>query len=351
MLDTLLDQNGDGVPETPNYNGWWNPEGGTLYSGIDPNNWNETAVIYNLTKMKTDYKLDHVRLHTDPQAFQDAPTYRDHMNRVCQLANELGMTAIVDFYGDPKSFSNIPAYWSVGANALKSNPNIIFESWNEPDMYSGFDPVAWQTIEQGIIDSIRATGATQPIMLMPNTGGYANVPPNQWVGPSSNTASDYWLYPRTDPLNNLYYDIHIYRESAIINQPESYYAYTKPQWESFFDVVHINEAVSKGYRVWIGEVGANMWWSGADLTRELSFFDALLNICKDKNIPATIWVWTSTAHMKHGILSNNIWLPPPNEAGLITQKYSQAQPIQLPFHDSLTNLGNWTIKSGTWSAA
>ena len=317
-------------------NGWW-PEEGTNY--LDgQNEWTVANINFNLGKMVTEFNFDHVRFHTDPTRFNTNAAYRANLNTLCGLADAFGLDVIVDFYGDWQAYgiANIPALWTLAANTLKLNANVVFELWNEPDLdygsgYYNTEQATWQTLLQDCIDAIRATGATQKIIACYKSTIWANVTPHPARGAGS-TVQALYDYPLVDPESNLYYQLHIYRENAIINQPEAYYAYTEAQWEDWFELCLINDAIADGYKFWFTEVGANSWHVGDDLARELSFFEAALHLLTTKVQPHTIWVWTVTAHMMHGIFTNDVWLPPPNGAGTLVQ-------VPLASHiASLTNL-------------
>ncbi len=107
-----------------------------------------------------------------------------------------------------------PAFWTSVATTFKSNSSVIFDLYNEP-YPSG--STAWQCWlngasaantapcigspfaivgMQGLVNTVRATGATNPLML----GGIAY----------SNDVSAWLQYEPTDPLNSLIASVHIY---------------------------------------------------------------------------------------------------------------------------------------------
>lgn len=108
-----------------------------------------------------------------------------------------------------------PAFWTSVANAFKSNSSVIFDLYNEPYTTSwdcwlngaaaantspciglGFAAVGMQSL----VTTVRATGATNPIML----GGLAY----------SNDLSQWLQHKPSDPLNNLIASVHIYNFNA-----------------------------------------------------------------------------------------------------------------------------------------
>ncbi|HET8844933.1 MAG TPA: cellulase family glycosylhydrolase, partial [Ktedonobacteraceae bacterium] len=108
-----------------------------------------------------------------------------------------------------------PAFWTSVANTFKGNTSVIFDLYNEPFPTSwdcwlngapaantspciglGFPAVGMQSL----VNTVRATGATNPIML----GGLA----------FSNDLSQWLQHKPNDPLNNLIASVHIYNFNA-----------------------------------------------------------------------------------------------------------------------------------------
>jgi hypothetical protein len=108
-----------------------------------------------------------------------------------------------------------PAFWTSVANTFKSNSSVIFDLYNEPYTSSwscwrngstaanaspctdvGFAVAGMQTL----VNTVRATGATNVIML----GGLAY----------SNNLSQWLQYEPSDPLHNLAASFHLYNFNA-----------------------------------------------------------------------------------------------------------------------------------------
>jgi Cellulase (glycosyl hydrolase family 5) len=101
-------------------------------------------------------------------------------------------------------------FWGSVASAFVADPNVVFDVFNEPYGVDwtcwrdgcpyppgSNDGSAWQAVGmQSLVNSIRATGASQPIML----GGLA----------FSNDVRDWDTYKPRDPLNQLVASVHIY---------------------------------------------------------------------------------------------------------------------------------------------
>ena len=100
-------------------------------------------------------------------------------------------------------------FWQSVAESLEANPNVLFDVFNEPFgvdwdcwrdgcVYSGDAEIGpWQAVGmQKLVDTIRATGATQPILL----GGLH----------FSNDLSEWAAHAPVDPLNQLVASFHVY---------------------------------------------------------------------------------------------------------------------------------------------
>jgi endoglucanase len=113
-----------------------------------------------------------------------------------------------------------PAFWTGVANAFKGNDAVILDLFNEPyperatgDATSGWKcwrdggtcaGIGYQVAGfQGLVNTVRATGATNVIMI----GGLAY----------SNDLSQWLAYKPTDPLNNLAAFAHIYNFNTCAN--------------------------------------------------------------------------------------------------------------------------------------
>jgi endoglucanase len=101
------------------------------------------------------------------------------------------------------------AFWQSVATAFIDNHNVLFDVFNEPfgvgwDCWrdgcaypGGVDTVPWQTVgTQSLVNTIRATGATQPILL----GGLA----------FANDLSGWRSHEPDDPLGQLVASFHVY---------------------------------------------------------------------------------------------------------------------------------------------
>ncbi len=101
-----------------------------------------------------------------------------------------------------------PAFWTSVATYFKADPAVIFDLYNEPHDISWpcwRDGCAttggWQTAGmQSLVDAVRATGATQPVLL----GGLG------W----SSDLSQWLTYKPTDPANQTAASLHLYNFSG-----------------------------------------------------------------------------------------------------------------------------------------
>jgi hypothetical protein len=96
------------------------------------------------------------------------------------------------------------SWWTMLANEYKGNPYVWFDMYNEPNT----DKASWAASFQAIINAIRGTGNTSPIIA---SGNYWGQDSNSW---SCNTVSDansaILTSTLNDPTGNLVYSIHTY---------------------------------------------------------------------------------------------------------------------------------------------
>ena len=105
-----------------------------------------------------------------------------------------------------------PAFWRSVATTFKTNHAVIFDLFNEPFPDSNRDTIAaWSCVLRGgacpgvryktagmqqLVNTVRAVGATQPIMI---------------AGPQYGGVLDRWLqFEPKDPLHQLIASVHIY---------------------------------------------------------------------------------------------------------------------------------------------
>jgi len=158
-----------------------------------------------------------------PGAYSGA-TYRQAIQSYVSLLNQNGLYAILELHwsgpGTTKATGQQPmpdrdhsvTFWSQVAAAFKGNNAVLLEPYNEPYPDSNSDTVAaWTCWRDGgtcggqsfqaagmqeLVDAIRATGATNVIVL----GGVEY----------SNALSQWLAYKPSDPLNNLAAAWHVY---------------------------------------------------------------------------------------------------------------------------------------------
>jgi hypothetical protein len=154
-------------------------------------------------------------------------TYKGKVVDYVARLNAAGLFAILDLHWAgagttlPKSQAPMPdrdhspAFWSDVATTFKDNPDVMFDVYNEP---YGVDWACWRdgcTVTpqergasgayqaagmQELVTAIRATGATQPIML----GGLAY----------ANDLSGWLAHEPVDPMNALVASFHQYNFNA-----------------------------------------------------------------------------------------------------------------------------------------
>ena len=141
--------------------------------------------------------------------------YQTAIQSYVNLLHQYGLYAILDLHwnapGAAKATGqqvmpdadHAPAFWTSVATFFKSDPAVLFDLYNEPHdvtwacWLNGCTSPGWQTAGmQSLVTAVRATGATQPIML----GGLA------W----SNDLSGWSANRPSDPANALVVSFHNY---------------------------------------------------------------------------------------------------------------------------------------------
>lgn len=180
---------------------------------------------------------------------------------------------------------NFINWWADVANQLKSYPNVIFEVWNEPHGDSVAMTEYFGVIQQ-VINAIRATGAQQLIMVQWDYGSWVNL---DYPPPNDASTMD-WITQAnlTDPLNNLVYVTHIYREygdtgiysnSTSITQHGSSRAWEYSEIKralQYEKIDWVQNTLNKP--LFITETGANMDQTGSEYTREMTAWNNTLAI-------------------------------------------------------------------------
>ena len=119
------------------------------------------------------------------------------------MGNVVGSSALPD-----SDFANM---WSQLATQYKSNPYVIFGLCNEPN---GMSTVQWFAAAQAAITAIRATGATNLIMVPGNDYTAASTWTSNWYDTASPQVSNsVGFLALKDPINNMCVSVHSYWDS------------------------------------------------------------------------------------------------------------------------------------------
>ena len=338
---TLRGVNQAGFLDDPN--GWWNPEGGTIYSGVGV--WNPDAVKYNLDGMK-DWGSNVLRLPVTVEWWiENTSDYRQHIKDTITWAGERGIYVILIPWNviGKGSQTSIPFppyltaeeelvipseqafvdFWANVATELSAFPNVMFELFNEPHGTAAARD-DWFRVTQLCIDAIRATDIDQIIIVQWNYGIWVNLsfpppPPPTPTSPGRGATMDWVeIYPINDSLGNIVYSFHNYRGDFHRTIPTRVNVWEYDDIKAALQYAWVDYVLNTLNKpVLCGEIGANMWRTGEGLTQELAYFKNSLTIYNELNISYIAWVWTIPAHMQHGLLQNALWLPPPTAAGEI----------------------------------
>jgi len=177
-------------------------------------------------------------------------------------ANSAGDTGGATWKGQLVGSSAVPAtafadFWAKMSARYASNPRVMFGLVNEPNSMS---TMAWFSIAQEAINSIRAAGATNEILVPGNgwTGG------GEWASTWYDTASPArsnaygWLNangpgkPLFDAFGSIAAEVHVYADA---NSGGGAPDIASPTVVSDRLNVAVAEGRARGYRVFLGEVG------------------------------------------------------------------------------------------------
>lgn len=172
-------------------------------------------------------------------------------------------------------------FWSRMAFLYKNNPKVIFGLVNEPTKIS---TMQWYSAAQACINAIRATGATNMIMVPGNGWTGAGSWTDNWYDTASNKVSNAvgWL-TLNDPLNNTVVSVHMYMDPDAGGGTTDIVSATIGV-ERLSKVV--NWARANGKKVHVGEIGAS--------TQNALSAIAVKNVCDycEANKDVVIgWAW------------------------------------------------------------
>lgn len=148
-------------------------------------------------------------------------------------------------------------FWSKMATVFKSNPLVWYRLITEPHDMS---TMQWWTTAQAAVTAIRATGATQQILVPGNDYTAASQWTDNWydTAPVQRSNAYGWLNadgtgkPLFDPLNNTLAEVHTYLDPDEGGVSAEITSVTAAREHL---AVAVNEARAHGYRLFLGEIG------------------------------------------------------------------------------------------------
>jgi hypothetical protein len=212
-------------------------------------------------------------------------SYRSEVRQLVGALNAKGMTVVLDLHwngangqearGQKKMADADHAieFWSSVAGTFKSNPNVVFDLYNEPHNISwecwrdGCSVDGWQTAGmQTLVNAVRNTGANQPIIL----NGL------DWGGDLRG-----WLdHVPSDPQNKLIAGFHAYNRVS-----DGSNVYHKRCSDEGCWAKELRSIVDAGYGVVIGEAGQDVGSNGCST----DFLKRLFTWSDKNGIPYLGW--------------------------------------------------------------
>jgi len=328
-----------------NTDGWWQPEGGTAYSGFGE--WNPDAVAYNLDKMKELLGANLVRLHVNVAYWvDDRDNYRERLKTTISLANERGMYASISGYnngagGGPGGQSFLPwnpanpyiagpadfVQWMAGetgsiSSELSGYPNVLYEFWNEP-VGSLQDRMDFYNACQDVIDALRARGDDHIVIYQ---FGYTGMESNGDI--FKHETQGWGILQGT----NIIYSVHTYRWIISHYTYFGYDDYTYERVEATmlppYDPpnstgIGIQTLVDNNLCWGNFEYGAAIGGQGhvpeEDQWREIEWYRNLHLFMNNYDACYTAWLWWDTSRNYPLLQDSTVypWCPPLNEPGEI----------------------------------
>ena len=305
----------------------------TLPNGnVEWNTWDTAAIANNLDSMKS-WGLNCINVYTTVQFWVDnTNNFRSNLAYFISQAQQRNMYVEVTYwrnnanegqvqlpYADPgNGYINNPTdfvnLWSSTANVLKAYPNVIFQLWNEPvGDGSTTTESTWLNTVQLCINAIRGTGA---INLVGVQWGYGL----GWSTAGFRSNLD-WVtqYPLNDPLGNIVYNEHIYRNNFFNeyqNRAQLYSLNDMNQALTDDNVFSFNKPLL------ISEIAASSTQASLDNGLEYAWFANTLSLLNQNGIGYMAFNWAphDTSDTAYGL---NIHAQPnyaPSQSGLILQQ-------------------------------
>jgi hypothetical protein len=176
-------------------------------------------------------------------------------------------------------------FWGKMATLYKSNPRVSYALINEPNNQS---TMTWFKAAQAAITAIRATGSTQRIFVPGNGWAAAASWNDTWPDSDSNKVSNAYAWlnangtgkPLSDPLNNIFVEVHTYLDSDASGNSSSIASKTQARQNL---APTVNWAAANGLKVWLAEIGIDATatqsgFTSADAWRDfINYFNANSN--------------------------------------------------------------------------
>ena len=241
--------------------------------------------------------------------FQGA-TYRNRVVNLVDTLNNNGLTVVLDLHwtapeGDQArgqipmaDADHAPVFWDSVATQFVDNQQIVFDLYNEPHSITwdcwrnGCTDHGYQIAGmQQLVNTVRAAGANQPIIL---SGLDFAGDLREWLAHVPN-----------DPANNLVAGFHAYRS---IHTPDAVHqkrCVTEQCWNN-----ELLPIINAGHGMFIGEAGEDVGLPSCGT----EFIDSLYQWANNNSIPFAAWTYNPHGCPTPSILQNwNGDLLPPGQ--------------------------------------
>lgn len=229
---------------------------GTDYIYPDPAYTNYTTLDYYLAKGMTTFRLPFrwERLQPTRGAAFNAAELTRLRTTVNRIVSKGGYVMLdphnyarygAGVIGGAIPYSDFADFWSRLAQEFKGSPRILFGLMNEPH---SMPTEQWVNAANSAIQAIRATGATNLILVPGNAWTGAHSWSSSWYG----TANSVAMLQVSDPGNNLAFEVHQYLDSDSSGTASTCVSSTigSQRMQNFTNWLRAN-----GKRGFLGEVG------------------------------------------------------------------------------------------------
>jgi hypothetical protein len=242
-------------------------------------------------------------------------------------------------------------FWVNVSSELKGYSNVLYDIYNEPNGDQDVQD-AWYRVWQNVITAIRNNGDDNIILVQWGYGTWVNL---DFPPPENPAGTMDWISENPFSGTNLLYSTHVYRGGGGLGQLSGSNAYLYDDVKRAFQYEKIDWVVNTLNKpLIIGEIGANRWYTGDELQREIEGLNNSYRIFNEWGISYLQWEWW-TIGRAWSTISDSVWYNSdctPNEMGDVFVSNSGNTPVVSPSYSTnitgiITNSSGLPIQGTT----